>query len=289
MNRIFLMPNPTKDVGLHTTATLIKRLLGDGFSCIVNSYTALELPDALALQAAGLAVMEPRDAMEQCSFVMVIGGDGSILNVAAWAAEAGRPILGVNMGTLGFMSEVEVGEAHLISRVKHNDFTLDTRAMLSVSIIDADGTTAFKTTVLNEAVVSKGLSSKVIRLTVRVGDEETVTYSGDGVIVSTPTGSTAYSLAAGGPILAPSSPCIAVTPLFPITLTVRPFVVDLASEIIIEPLYGQQEIYLSPDGFEAQRLQAGQRVHIVRAPKSVSLIRLKNIGFYQRIRAKLSI
>jgi len=289
VNRIFLMPNPTKDIGLRTTATLIERLLEDGFACIISAQTALTLPDTEALTARGLAVMEPQAAMESCQLVMVIGGDGSILNVAAWAAEAGRPILGVNMGTLGFMSEVEVGEAYLISRVKVDDFTLDERAMLSVSVMDEDGSTAFKATVLNEAVVSKGLASKVIRLTVRVGGEETVTYSGDGVIVSTPTGSTAYSLAAGGPILAPSSPCIAVTPLFPITLTVRPFVVDLASEIAIEPLFGQQEIYLSPDGFEARKLKAGQRVCIRRAPKSISLIRLKDIGFYQRIRMKLSI
>ena len=288
MNRVFFVPNPTKDIGLKITAELISALQSGGFICFADHTLAGDLPGSDKLVSAGLRLLPFQEAMESCHFALVIGGDGSILNVAVKAARAGKPVLGMNMGTLGFMSELELSEADIILSVKQENFTLDERAMLDVTVVNPEGRITFETTVLNEVVLNKGMASKTIGLTARVAGEETISFRGDGIIVATPTGSTAYSLAAGGPILAPSSPCIAVTPICPVTLSIKSFVVDWMSEIIIEPHYSSQGIYLRPDGFEGRRLAEGERVIIRRADARSSLIRLKGIGFYQRIRQQLS-
>lgn len=287
MNKVLLMPNPKKDPGLAVSAQLAQTLYGQGFELLMGDHLAPLMAAALPL-GCKIQYMDSHAAMAQCDFALVVGGDGSILSVAASAAKADKPILGVNMGTLGFMSELEVSEIDMIGRVKQKDFTLDYRAMLLVEVIDEAENTVYSAAVLNEAVVNKGVESKIIRLTVRVDGEDTLSYSGDGVIVATPTGSTAYSLAAGGPILAPGSPCVAVTPICPLTLNVKSFVIDRESRVEIVPHFGGQRIYLSPDGFESQILKVGQRVVIRKAPERLSLIRLKGIGFYQRVSMKLS-
>jgi NAD+ kinase len=140
---------------------------------------------------------------------------------------------------------------------------------------------------LNEAVVTKGFFNRVIPLSVIVDGQEVFKFSGDGVIVTTPTGSTAYSLAAGGPIMAPSSDCLAVTPICPHSLTIKSFVVSAASIVTVMPEYKGHQVFLSPDG-DTYELQTGDVVVIQRSQRIFSLLRIKGQGFYEIIRQKLA-
>jgi NAD+ kinase len=283
MKKVHIIPNPSKDTGFRVTARLIETLLAQGFrvSCRPDLRDALGHPPGVDWIADG-------EAWPLCDFVAVVGGDGSILQVAADAARFGRPVLGVNVGTIGFMTELEPSELGLAAGIRAGDFALDDRMTLTVSVANPAGETTYTAGALNEITVTKGIESKTIRLQVRVDGQDTVGFSGDGLIVATPTGSTAYSLAAGGPILAPAMRCIAVTPLCPFSLTVKSFVVDAASEIVILPTHDGRRIYLSPDGFEAHLLSPGDTVRVTCGAHTFSLIRLKGMSFYQRISMKLS-
>lgn len=283
MNRVYISPNPLKDPDFKITGRIIDFLQENGFQVLVADSFSRQI----GAHNSDVGFMDETAAIAACDFVLVVGGDGSILSVARKAAENDRPILGVNFGTLGFMSELEAAELPLLLNIKSGEFSLEKRSMLEVSVIGRDGHSRFNAVVLNEAVVNKGIASKTIRLSVSINGEETMTFNGDGIIVATPTGSTAYSLAAGGPILAPSSPCIAVTPLCALSLSVRPFVVDHEDEIVVIPHFGMHDIYISPDGFDSFCLMEGDRVVIKKAPVSTSLIRIKGTGFYQRISMKL--
>jgi NAD+ kinase len=284
MENVLLMPNPLKPEALEACGAVIEALEDAGFRILAQSAVAKEL----RAHRDRLSLLESEEALAACDFVLVLGGDGSILNTAADAAALDKPILGVNMGTIGFMTELEMTELHMLRRIKENDFTRDCRTMLDVTLEDSSGGERFSRTVLNEAAVTKGIESKLVRLTVYIDGEETVTYNGDGIIVATPTGSTAYSLAAGGPILAPSSPTIAVTPICPIYFSMKSFVVTDLSEIVIVSQSPGKQIYLSPDGFPSRAFSPGDRVRIRKAPCSLTLMRLKGRGFYERIRVKLS-
>jgi NAD+ kinase len=218
---------------------------------------------------------------------MVVGGDGTILRIAPDASLFRKPVLGVNCGTIGFMSEIEPEELEMVRMVKEGSFTLDDRAMLDITVYDDLGNTKYTAIALNEAVVTKGFFNRVIPLSVIVDGQEVFQFSGDGVIVTTPTGSTAYSLAAGGPIMAPSSDCLAVTPICPHSLTIKSFVVSAASIVTVMPEYKGHQVFLSPDG-DTYELQTGDVVVIQRSQRIFSLLRIKGQGFYEIIRNKLA-
>ena len=196
-------------------------------------------------------------------------------------------MLGVNCGTIGFMSEIEPDELELVRKVKEGSFTLDDRSMLDIQVFDRQDREAYSTVALNEAVVTKGFFNRVIPLSVIVDGQEVFQFSGDGVIVTTPTGSTAYSLAAGGPILAPSSDCLAVTPICPHSLTIKSFVISGTSIVTVKPAYKGHQVFLSPDG-DTYELRDGDRVVIQRSRRIFSLLRIKGQGFYEIIRQKLA-
>jgi len=175
-----------------------------------------------------------------------------------------------------------------VERLALGHYTVDSRSMLDVTVEAGDGQISDTVTVLNEAVISKSCDNKIIELSVLVDGQETFGFGGDGVIVCTPTGSTAYSLAAGGPILAPSSDCIAVTPICPHSLTIKSFVVSADSEITIVPHYRNHHIYLSADGFDPVELKSGEQVKIRKSQRTFALLRLKGKGFYENIGKKLT-
>jgi NAD+ kinase len=159
--------------------------------------------------------------------------------------------------------------------------------MLDIQVFNSVGDEVYSTVALNEAVVTKGFFNRVIPLSVIVDGQEVFQFSGDGVIVTTPTGSTAYSLAAGGPILAPSSDCLAVTPICPHSLTIKSFVISAESIVTVMPEYKGHQVFLSPDG-DTYELRSGDRVVIQRSQRTFSLLRIKGQGFYEIIRQKLA-
>lgn len=220
--------------------------------------------------------------------LVTLGGDGTLLRGARMVAADGVPVLGINLGHLGFLTsaprdEVEEALAHWLA----GDFEIDARMVLAVHAEDGDGRAGRTHLALNDAVLHKTGAARVIRLSMRAQRDVVGSYSADGIILSTPTGSTAYSLSAGGPIVSPSVDCIIATPICPHTLGVRPLILPADETVTVEVLSPTEELILTIDGQEHERLVPGQRVVARRAPEPVRLVRFAGQTFFQTLRRKL--
>ncbi|HEX6912719.1 MAG TPA: NAD(+)/NADH kinase [Longimicrobium sp.] len=228
---------------------------------------------------------------ERCGeldLLLTLGGDGTLLRGARMVVTAGVPVLGINLGHLGFLTsaprdEVEAALASWLA----GDFELDERMVLAVHAESEDGGAGKVHLALNDAVLHKGGAARVIRLSMRAVHDVVGSYSADGIILSTPTGSTAYSLSAGGPIVSPTVDCIIATPICPHTLGVRPLVLPADETVTIEVLSPTEELILTIDGQEHERLVPGQKVVARRADQPVRLVRFPGQTFFQTLRRKL--
>jgi NAD+ kinase len=219
--------------------------------------------------------------------VIVLGGDGTLLAAARVLAKTDVPILSVNLGSLGFLTEVRLSDLyHTLEGWCESCCTIETRNMLHADLIrDNDINSTYQA--LNDVVVAKGAIARMGDFTVRVQRQLAASFRADGVIVSTPTGSTAYSLAANGPILHPSVDAMVVTPICPHLLTIRPMVVrgDTEVELSVEGIPDQT--YLTVDGQEVIQLRLGDRLRCRRSEYAVKLVRLGENGFFDVLRSKL--
>jgi NAD+ kinase len=217
--------------------------------------------------------------------VVVLGGDGTLLSVAR-ALRKPTPILGVNMGSLGFLTEVHRNDLYpSLVRVLTGQYTLEERSLLAVELERAAGD-GDRYVVLNDAVISKSALARIIELTLEVDGALVAQFRADGLIVSTPTGSTAYNLSAGGPILSPQLPVAVITPICPHTLSLRPLVVPDTSEIRVTLQTDREEVYLTLDGQEGAALAHGDRVLLRRDDSVVHLVKAAR-SFYESLRGKL--
>ena len=234
--------------------------------------------------------MELSDLHSQLSgadLLICFGGDGTILHAARDAALHEVPVLGVNMGSVGFMAELERSELPLLASLAHGMYTIEERMMLDVKVLRGEKVVS-QDMALNDAVISKGSMARVAEMEVFADRVKVTGITGDGVIVATPTGSTAYSMSAGGPIVEPTSKSIVVTPVCAHQLTARAMV--LAPERIVTvqlPRGNRKYLYLSVDGGKAVRLSGGDRVDICRSQRFTQLVRLADRSFYQVINQKL--
>ena len=222
--------------------------------------------------------------------LITFGGDGTLLRGARLLNARGVPILGINLGRVGFLTTTTpdlLEEA--LTAFQRGEHRLDSRATLDSCILSEDGTTRSPgSIVLNDIVVHKEGVARVVRVTVWVDDEEVGVYSADGVIVSTPTGSTAYSLSAGGPIVMPGVDALTITAICPHTLAVRPLVVPGSAVITLQQAKPwRDEVLVSYDGQVEAALKPQDRVVVSRSPNSVKLVRLANKGYFARVRQKL--
>jgi len=221
--------------------------------------------------------------------LITLGGDGTLLRGARVVAHATVPVLGINLGHLGFLTSAAPDELErALGLWFAGDFNLDERLALTVSFREPDGTDGGGYLALNDAVLHKGGAARVIRLLVRASGVEVGTYSADGIILSTPTGSTAYSLSAGGPIVSPSVHCIVATPICPHTLGVRPLVLPSDETVTVDVLSPTEELILTIDGQEHERLTPGARIIVSRAPNPVRLVRFPGQTFFSTLRRKLN-
>ena len=230
----------------------------------------------------------PRQSITQdCDMLITLGGDGTILTTAAIAARNRVPILGVKFGGLGFLAEVAADEfIPVMERILAGDYVVHERMALQALA----GSMAQPIVALNDVVLDKGKQSRVIRLKVTINGEFLNTYIADGVIVATPTGSTAYSLAAGGPILTPELQAMLITPICPHSLSARPVVVPEASTIVIEHGVRQDEVSISADGQFICLLAHEQRLEVRQADFCIRLVRIRSpqaASFYDTLRSKL--
>jgi NAD+ kinase len=235
----------------------------------------------------GAEVLTP-ERVPELDLLLTLGGDGTLLRGARMVALHGIPVLGVNLGHLGFLTSVapqELEEA--FGRVLAGEVVIDKRMVLSARAEAADGTMRGSFLALNDAVLHKGGFARVIRITVYADSQEVGTYRADGIILSTPTGSTAYSLSAGGPIVSPSIDCIIATPICPHTLAVRPLVLPPEEMITVEILDTSEELILTIDGQDGAELSPGDRLVVCRAPTALCLVRFPGQTYFDTLRRKL--
>ncbi len=227
------------------------------------------------------------DAVRTASLAVVLGGDGTMLKLARNAALHGLPMLGVNTGHIGFMTELELDELGQMEKLFTNGYTFDSRMMLRVTVGRA-GKAVYETDALNDIVVTKGAAFRMVHSCISADDEEVTRVNCDGVIVCTPTGSTAYGLSAGGPVIEPSAENLAVIPVCAHALTAKSFVFAPERRIMLTAYcQGGGEVFLSADGREGFEVQPEDRVEVTRSPLRTRLVRLKGNSFYKILQRKL--
>ena len=221
--------------------------------------------------------------------LITLGGDGTLLRAARIMDGAGTPILGVNLGRVGFLTTANAQTLDwALDALVRREYVTEARLALLPSIVDRAGATRHEPVVLNDVVVHKGGVARVVHMRLAVDGEEVGQYSADGIIVATPTGSTAYSLSAGGPIVLPTVSAIVVTAICPHTMSVRPLVVPATTVVSVEPIPPwTEEVLVSLDGQLTTTIHPGERLLVQRAERPVLLIRLGPEGFFKRMRNKL--
>lgn len=220
--------------------------------------------------------------------LVVLGGDGTLIHAAALLEGAPIPILGVNMGSLGFMTEVPVTETYrILERVLAGNYEVDRRMKLDVKLVRGDGPPIFQGQVLNDVVISKGALARIADLETTLDGTLVTLYKADGIIVATPTGSTAYSLSADGPIVHPSLDVVVISPICPHTLTQRPVVVPPDRPIHVELKSDNGEVFLTLDGQSGLAMRQGDRVAIRRSEDRVLLVKNPRLDYFSILREKL--
>ena len=276
--KIILCPNPFRDKGLKAAKNSERILRNAG----VRTEICFPFPvdkGSIGELDPSIKIKELKAELPDADFLVCFGGDGTILHAAKDASSFGVPIVGVNMGSVGFMAELEQSELSQLTRLVSGEYTLENRMLLDVRVI-RDGRVIFRSAALNDAVITKGAVARVIDLQV-YGDKILISnIFGDGVILATPTGSTAYSLSAGGPIVEPTAENIIMTPISAHTLQSKAMVLDKNRQ-------SRKTAYLSVDGGKAFKLISGDTVEVSRSRRCLCLVKLSGRSFYEVINHKL--
>lgn len=305
MLKIMICVNPNKDKELTNTKKLldyfkkfnVKVIMSDIFKrpyfdnpplsdTLLSEYNVEYIPEYAAFKKADLCI--------------VFGGDGTILKIAKKASQSGAYILGMNMGRVGYLAELEINEIELLEPVLGvenpsdietlDSVTLDNRMMLKCEIIRGNNT-VFTALALNEVVISKGAVSRMAGLNLRCDNKNIISYRADGIVISTPTGSTAYCMSAGGPIIDPKLDCICAVPVCPYMCLNNGAVVFSSSSVIDVEFKADKinEAFCTVDGKATKSIYDGDIVRITKAPTVTKLLRLKDTDFYSRLNEKMNL
>ena len=280
IRELILIPNLKKNIDPEMLCGLVSHLTERG--CRVGVLP--EYADALGYLGERIArVTEDGDV------ALVLGGDGSIIEASHRLLGRHIPIVGINYGHVGFLAEIGIGETALLDRVTDGDYTVEDRMMLDAVVTGPDGEERGRFTVLNDVVLTNGPISRLISFDVCCDGVKTETCRADGMVIATPTGSTAYSLSAGGPVLDPSLAGICLTPICPHTLSSRPVIVRGDTVITLTNLNNNgASVWLNADGRDELALDPGDTVEIRRSRYSTPLIRVREGGFLNVLQEKLS-
>lgn len=242
--------------------------------------------NARAIQCSSAGTSES-EVVSQADVLLILGGDGTLLNGARSAAPLGTPVLGINLGGLGFLTELEPSDVYSgLERLLAGQYRIDERMMLKATVIRNNAETE-SVYALNDVVISKGAFSRMIRLETQVRGASVATYPADGLIIATPTGSTAYSLSAGGPVVSPEIRAIIITPICPHTLYSRPLIVSASEKIAVFLRSKGAEVMLTIDGQRGLKLDNSDKVVIEAAEFGAKLVRIKGRGFFEVLQQKL--
>ena len=224
----------------------------------------------------------------QLACIFVLGGDGTFLSAVRWTGDAPIPILGVKFGEVGFLAEIAAEDLFAAAEsVLQNNFIIQTRMRLAVAVI-RDGSECCRESVLNDVVINTGTLARLALIPTYINDHYLTTFRADGLIVASPTGSTAYSMAAGGPVVHPQVPGIVMTPICPFTLTNRPLVVPDSTRILIKPEERSANLILTLDGQASLKILRGDTILIAKSPHPVHMIQIPDGEYFDVLKAKLS-
>ena len=283
MKHVILTPNPYRDHNFQTVRTALQILKDAGVEAKVclpfEVDRSFELPKDIRFHRLDREI-------NNAELVICFGGDGTILHMAKTATRKNVPILGVNIGTLGFMAELESTELHLLAKLAKDEYTIDRRMMLDV-VVQRDRDIIFPDIGLNDVVITKGAVARIAHLSVKCDGIQAMQCGGDGLIVATPTGSTAYSLSAGGPIVEPEARNILITPICAHDVVSRCIVASDKRTVTVELIQNaRRNAYLSVDGGKSLRLNMGDVTTIKKSNLETKLLRLKDRSFYDVVNMK---
>lgn len=283
IKRVILTPNPYRDKNFHTVREAEKILRDAGIE------TRLCLPfevDRSYDLPKDLRFYKLDRELQNTDLVVCFGGDGTILHMAKAATRHSVPILGVNIGTMGFMAELESGELDKLAMLAKGDYSIDKRMMLDVTV-RRDRDIIYHDICLNDVVITKGAVARIVHLSVRCDGVQAMECGGDGIIVATPTGSTAYNLSAGGPIVEPEARSILITPICAHDMMSRCMVASDKRVITIALTKNmRRNAFLSVDGGKAVRLNMGDIATVKKSEMETKLLRLKERSFYDVLNMK---
>lgn len=283
MKNVILTPNPYRDKNFQTVREAMRILKNAGVQAKVC--LPFEVDRSFEL---------PRDIrfcrldreLSNAEMVICFGGDGTILHMAKAAARKGIPILGVNIGTMGFMAELESTEMEKLAKISAGEYTMDTRMMLDVTV-QRDRDIIYHDICLNDAAITKGSVGRIVHLNVKCDGVTALECGGDGMIIATPTGSTAYSLSAGGPIVEPDARNIIITPVCAHDMISRSMVMSDKRIVTVQMVQNaRRNAFLSVDGGKAIRMNMGDTAIIKKSHLETKLVRLNDRSFYEVLNTK---
>lgn len=281
MKKIAIIPNDTKDSNFANTKKIIEFLKDKANIFMDSKYSDMKLP---------VNYISYEGLFEKAEYMIVLGGDGTILQIAAECAEKDIPVMGINLGRVGFLTEIEPEAAtEAMTRLLNGDFDIEKRMLMCVDIIKSNGE-HICSHALNDVVVSKNAGSKLIKMGLYTNGEEVNKYISDGIIIATPTGSTGYSVSAGGPVVDPGMELYIATPVCAHTLSVRSAILPSDKELVIklDKEYLNNEAVVSSDGNIQSVITTDDEVHITKSNYSFSIIKIGNYSFYDTVLKKLS-
>ena len=280
--KILIISNLSKQDAQTQTIRILRKLQGFGAEIYMHQHLEREFPNC------GVYFLEDfSQLVNLCDVVIAIGGDGTIIHAACIAAHQGKQILGINLGRVGFVAGLETNEIDLLERLVNGDYTVEERMILKIEL-EHNGKHEVHHAI-NDAVIARGSLSKMIDVDVSMNGSSVTQYRADGVILATPTGSTAYSLSAGGPVIDPCMHCILLSPICPHSLMTRSVVFGPDTQLkITATSHYDSEIFLTIDGETSIQITDGTSIFVGRSSQTAKIIRLKNTNFYEIVNEKLT-
>lgn len=284
--KVALITNYNINEKANAAMTVAEKLIGHGATVLVPS-NYRERINRMHRQRPFIQFESLQTVYKTCDMIVVLGGDGTIMESARQAALRETPVLGINLGRLGYLAELEMNELDLLDKVMAGEYRIDRRTMLNATIIGANQKEKQSGYALNDAVISNGFVARIIDLQLSEGGTFINTYRADGLIISTPTGSTAYSMSAGGPVADPRISCFCVTPVCPQMLSARPILFPDEAVLEVKHVCRREKVlYLTLDGKINFELMRNDVVRITKSDLTASIIRVKQQSFYDKLRQK---
>lgn len=279
---IGIIPNTHKEEIVDVTSMFVKALELYGFDYLISS----DLDSSLFKVILDKSVfLSKEEVFSKSDMIVSIGGDGTMLNTAYLARNSTAPLIGLNIGKLGFLAEFDLNHIdELLNEIKHGQYTIDNRIVLEGECLSCDNQTLFA---INDIVIDKGGWPKMIQISIEVNDEYVTTFLADGLIIATPTGTTGYSLSTGGPVISPTADVIALSPISPHTLTMRPLVLDSNRKIRISVKSQHEFVQVSCDGQRVYSFKPPTEILVHKSAKNVSLVHVHSTNYFKILREKL--